>query len=97
MALKIVWTLQAKNGLEKTIAYLEKKWTIKEILSLEQHLKEFTERISKYPKIYPKTGKYKNTHRGLVDKNNYIVYRLKPEREIIEFINYRGTRQKPKD
>lgn len=33
MALKIVWTPQAENGLEKVINYLEAEWTIMEILN----------------------------------------------------------------
>ncbi len=37
MALKIVWTLQAEKGLDKVIDYLEKEWTIMEILNLEQN------------------------------------------------------------
>ena len=74
MALKIVWTPQAEKGLDSVIAYLEEKWTVKEIHNLERNLKELLERIGKYPKICPATGKYKNVHRGIVGKNNYIIY-----------------------
>ncbi|WP_341225227.1 type II toxin-antitoxin system RelE/ParE family toxin [uncultured Arcticibacterium sp.] len=76
MALNIVWTPQAEAGLEKVIDYLEKEWTIAEILNLEQNLQNFLNRISKYPKICPATGEFKNVHKGLVDKNNYIIYRI---------------------
>lgn len=38
MALKIVWTPQAEKGLVKVIDYLEKEWTVIEILNLEQNL-----------------------------------------------------------
>lgn len=55
MALKIVWTPQAKNGLDKVIDYLEKEWTIMEILNLEQNIIDLLNRISKYPKICPQT------------------------------------------
>jgi len=95
MALKIVWTPQAVKGLETVIAYLEAKWTVKEIFNLEQNIQSLLNRISKYPKICPETGKYKNVHKGLVDKNNYIIYRIKPRKGIIEIINFRGTKQKP--
>ncbi|MFD2565706.1 hypothetical protein [Aquimarina rubra] len=47
MALKIVWTPQAEQGLDKVLEYLEKEWTSKEILSLEKKIQEFIERISK--------------------------------------------------
>ena len=60
MALKIVWTPQAKKGLYKVIKYLEENWTVKEILNLEQKINELLERICKYPKICPAALKYKN-------------------------------------
>lgn len=94
MALKIVWTLQAEKGLETVLNYLEEKWTVAEILSLEQNLQSLINRISKYPKICPETSKYKNVYKGLVDKNNYIIYRIKPRKGLIEIINFRGTKQK---
>jgi plasmid stabilization system protein ParE len=95
MALKIVWTPKADEGLEKVIDYLEKEWTILEILKLEQNLKELLNRITIYPKICPKTKMYKNIYKGLVDKNNYIIYRVKVKEDTIEIINFRGTKQKP--
>ncbi len=95
MALKIVWTTQAEKGLERVINYLENNWTSKEILNLERNIEEFIKRIAKYPKIYPATSKYKNLRKGLVDKNNYIIYRIKPRNKVIEIVNFRGTKQKP--
>ena len=95
MAIKIVWTSQAENGLIKVLDYLEEEWTIREILNLEQNINDLLKRISKYPRICPQTGRFNNVHKGLVDKNNYIIYRIQPKKELIEIINFRGTRQKP--
>lgn len=95
MALKVVWTPHAERGLNKVIEYLEEEWTVLEILNLEQNLENLLNRISKYPKICPATAQYKNVHKGLVDKNNYIIYRIRPDKEIIEIINFRGTKQDP--
>jgi len=94
MALIIKWTPQANRGLDKVIEYLEEEWTANEILNLEQNLQDLLTRISKYPKICPPTGKHKNVHKGLVDKNNYIIYRIQFEKGFIEIINFRGTKQK---
>ena len=58
MALKIVWTPQAEKGLDKVVEYLEEEWTVMEILNLEQNLQDLLNRIKKYPKICPATGKY---------------------------------------
>ena len=95
MALKIVWTRQAEIGLDKVIEFLEDEWTVLEILNLEHNLLNLLNRIRKYPKIYPATGNYKNIRKGLVDKNNYIIYRINSRKKIIEIINFRGTRQEP--
>ncbi|MEA1786105.1 type II toxin-antitoxin system RelE/ParE family toxin [Arenibacter sp. GZD96] len=95
MALKIVWAPQAEKGLGKVLEYLEEEWSAKEILVLEKRILDLMERISKYPKICPPTGKYPNVHKGSVDKNNYIIYRLNPRKKSIEIINFRGTKQKP--
>lgn len=95
MALKIVWTPQARSGLEKVITYLREEWTIVEIQNLKDNLNNLLNRVSKYPRICPTTGQFENVHKGLVDKNNYIIYRIKPDKRIIEIINFRGTKQKP--
>lgn len=95
MALKIVWTPQAESGLEQVLDYLEIHQTKNEIIQLESKLKGVLKHIQKYPKIYPKTIKYKDVHKALIDKNNYIIYRINPGNKIIEIINFRGTKQKP--
>lgn len=96
MALEIVWTPQAEKGLDSVLEYLEQKWTINEIINLEGNLKSLLSRISEYPQSCPKTSSFTNVHKGLVDKNNYIVYRVRYDKKLIEIINFRGTKQKPK-
>ena len=95
MALKIVWTPQAEKGLKKVLTYLEEEWTEMEILQLENNIRNFLAHINKYPEMYPETEMHKNVRKGLVDKNNYIIYRVNSGKGIIELINFRGTKQKP--
>lgn len=95
MALEIVWTPQAEKGLDKVLEYLQEEWSAKEIHALEKQIIGLMERISKYPRICPPTGKYPNVRKGSVDKNNYIVYRIRPRKRTIEIINFRGTKQRP--
>jgi hypothetical protein len=40
MALAIKWTPQAEKGLDSVLLYLEKFWSIKEILQLEGKIKQ---------------------------------------------------------
>lgn len=95
MALKIVWTTQANKGLNDVLEYLEEEWSVAEILMLEQNLRDLLTRISIYSKIYPETGMHKKVYKGLVDKNNYLVYRILPSKKQIEIINFRGMKQEP--
>ena len=96
MALKIKWTPQADNGLSIVIEYLEAEWTFREILQLEENINQVTNQISLFPNLYPKSETYKNLHKAIVDKNNYLVYRVNYKKSSIEIINFRGTKQKPK-
>ncbi|UOY06919.1 type II toxin-antitoxin system RelE/ParE family toxin [Muricauda sp. SCSIO 64092] len=81
MALNIKWTPQAEKGLDKVLEYLEENWTEKEVFNFEKKIGELTERISKYPKICPPSGKRPDLRKGLVDRNNYIIYRIHPKKK----------------
>ena len=96
MALNIKWTTQADKGLNKVIEYLEQEWTFREILNLEENIKQVTNQISVFPNLFPKSETHKTLHKALVDKNNYLVDRVNFEDSEIEIINFRGTKQKPK-
>ena len=95
MALEIFWTPQANKGLAIVIEYLEAKWTFREILQLEENITQITNQIVLFPDLYPKSETYINPHKALVDKNNYLVYRVNYKKSRIEIINFRGTKQKP--
>ena len=95
MALKIVWTPKAVSGLDSVLIYLEKEWTRREILNLETRLSALLKQISLQPQLFPRTSEVRNIRKALVDKNNYIIYRWEPDGEVIEIINFRGTKQKP--
>ena len=96
MALKIKWTPQADNGLAIVIEYLEAEWTFREILQLEENINQVTNQISLFPNLHPKSETYKNLHKAIIDKNNYLVYLVNYKKSSIEIINFRGTKQKPK-
>lgn len=95
MEIEIVWTIRAERGLNKTLDYLEKEWSTKEILRLEKNITAFIERIKLQPNIYPKTKKFKQLHKGMVDENNYIVYHIYPHKKQITIVNFRNAKQKP--
>jgi|SRR5690606_15278366 len=95
MALKIVWTHQAKRGLQVVLEYLEREWTRKEILKLENNLQTLLSQIIKNPELYPNSITNPTLFKALIDKNNYLVYRVQKKENIIQVISFRGTKQYP--
>ena len=91
MALKIVWTPKADRGLNNVLRYLDQNSASIEILKLEQNLKVLLDLVRRYPEICTETKTYKNLHKGLIDKNNYIIYFVHPKEKLIEIINFKGT------
>ncbi|QLC66350.1 type II toxin-antitoxin system RelE/ParE family toxin [Flavobacterium sp. LPB0248] len=96
MALKFIWTSQAVKGFNKVVDYLEAKWTTKEILNLENKIQQVINQINLNPEQFPKSERNTTLYKAIVDKNNYLVYRIDKEFDIITIINFRGTKQKPK-
>jgi plasmid stabilization system protein ParE len=96
VALKIKWTPQSEKGLERVLKYLEDNWTVNEILQLEKNIAQVTKQISVNPDLFPKSVIYKTLHKAIVDKNNYMVYRVNSKKDCIEIINFRGTKQYPR-
>ena len=66
----------------------------KEILRLENNIHQFIKRIKLQPNLYPKTARFKHLHKGMVDENNYIVYKISPKKKQIVIINFRDGKQK---
>ena len=65
-------------------------------MQLEKKINQVISEISLNPDLYPKSETYKNLQKAIVDKNNYLVYKVNSNRKSIEIINFRGTKQKPK-
>lgn len=96
MALKFIWTAQAIKGFDKVVDYLEEKWTKKEILNLENKIQQVVNQINLNPEQFPKSTKSKSLYKAIVNKNNYLIYKINRQSNSIEIINFRGTKQKPK-
>ncbi len=86
MALEIIWTPETQKGLQDVILYLEKEWTSKEIIRLENNIHNLVNNISKFPQMYSSSSKQPSLRMALVDKNNYIIYRIKSSNKIIEIL-----------
>jgi len=80
----------------KVLDYLEENWTLKEILNLEKSIEQVFNQIRINPEQFPKSIRKKSLHKAIIDKNNYLVYKLNKEYRTVEIINFRGTKQKHK-
>lgn len=89
---KIHWTDNALNELAKTIEYLEKNFTDKEIRKLALKIESTVELISQNPNIYPKS-EFKNVYKAIILKYNTLYYRL--TEDSIEILSFFSNRQSP--
>lgn len=95
MALEIVWTPQAEKGFEKIITYLRENWTEREVQHFIRESFRFFELLTEHPEILEKSNKQKNVYRGLMDKHNILIYRIRPRKKQIELLNIRSAQRKP--
>lgn len=96
MAFEIVWTERAIIGYEEVVTYLKTHWTDHEVGNYVRETQEFLTLLSDYPYLLQKTSKYKNVHRGPLNKLTIITYRVKISKNQIEIINIRDARRKPR-
>ena len=95
MALKVIWTRRALQGLDDVLQYLDEEWTRQEIINLESKIKRIEKIIVKFPDSFPNINFDLTLRKALVDKNNYLIYRVNLQQGYIEIINFRGTHQRP--
>jgi plasmid stabilization system protein ParE len=91
---KILWTDFAIKELEKTIKYLEKNWTEKELRNLAESIDEKLALISQNPNSFQVSDYKKDIRRVVILTYNTLYYRF--ENEQIEIISFFSNRQNPK-
>ena len=96
MALKILWTPQAEKGFDDIINYLAEEWTDREIQNFLNETMQFLDLLSRNLHILQPSSTRKNIYRGPINPLTIVTYRLIPQKQIIELLNIRGARQKPK-
>jgi len=93
---KVVWTKQALDTFAKNIAYLQDKWSEKEINAFTSKVNDILSVIREHPSMYRKSEKLPNVHIGLIVKQVSLIYRVKPQKKEIELIAFLDNRQDPK-
>lgn len=93
MALTIEWSSEANLGLEHVLDYLEIKWTILEILNLEHKIDGKLKQISEYPLSCPAAATNPSLRKAVIDKNNFIIYRVNSAENLIHILSFDSTRR----
>jgi len=93
---KVVWTDKALDTFAQNIAYLQEKWTEKEVNAFSDKVNDILSAIREQPLMYRKSEKLSNVHIGLIVKQVSLVYRVKPRKKEIELIAFLDNRQDPK-
>ena len=82
---KILWTDNALQELERTIEYLERNFTRKELEKLSQKIENIVSLISQNPRLFSKSDK-KDIYRVTILKFNTMYYRIKGDRNTFLFL-----------
>jgi len=93
--MKIVWTPRAEKGFEAIMGYLDKHWAQREKLKFFNEFFDALDLIASNPKLLPPSGSKKNLHRGPINSQTIITYKLDRRKNRIILINVRASRQKP--
>ncbi|MDP1727310.1 MAG: type II toxin-antitoxin system RelE/ParE family toxin [Bacteroidota bacterium] len=93
MAVKIFWTEEAISSYDKVIDYLEENWTEKEIAHFTENVANVLALLSE-GNVQFRSSIKKNYHEALINKQNLLIYRIKPDQ--IELIMFWDTRKNPK-
>ncbi|MHB1148482.1 MAG: type II toxin-antitoxin system RelE/ParE family toxin [Lutibacter sp.] len=82
------------NELEKTIQYLEARWTERELENLAFKLEETLILVSKNPTLFQVSDFKKDIRRVVILTHNTMYYRI--QKNQIEIISFFSNRQSPK-
>ncbi len=90
---KVFWTGHAISELKKTLEYLEKYWTERELKTFSAKLDHTIELISKTPEIFPSSFEKKDIRKAVVEKHNNLYYRI--NNDSIEIVSLFSNRKNP--
>jgi plasmid stabilization system protein ParE len=73
---KLIWSDEALQNLKSIIAYLEERWTNREIKKFARLLDRNLELITDNPQIFPKSDHSNEIRRSVISKQVSLYYRI---------------------
>jgi len=93
MALKIIWSDEARESLAHILTYLEENWTEKELSSFARILEKQLSIISNKPRTYKKSERLLGTRECLLSKHNSLFYIA--DKNNLHIVSLWDNRQEP--
>ena len=95
MVCEIIWAPLALKTFLGNIAYLQEKWTEKEIIRFTNAVDRKLKLLSQVPKVGSLTSKQAGLRKTIVVQRIILVYRYKPRKNLIELVQFFNTWQSP--
>ena len=92
MGQKVIWTERAKQDLLRTISFIKRRWSEREVRQFLFRTDRTARYLSQYPKMFRPIGT-RGFRQANVDKYNALIYRVLPE--CVEIMSIWDMRQDP--
>ena len=95
MSLKVTWTTYAKISYYQEIAFIDKKWTIKEVQDFIFLVEDFIKRLStgiEEGKVYPNNPIYS----VVISKQTTVFFKKYPKDNTIALLLFWNNQKDPK-
>lgn len=93
MNFTIIFSEKAKLNIEKIADYLQEQWSENVKLKFLTEVSKAVKQLAIMPFMFPSSDKMEGLRRCVVNRHRVLYYRI--NKEIIEVINVKGTRQNP--
>jgi len=90
---KLIWSDEALQNLKSIIAYLEERWTNREINKFARLLDRNLELIKDNPQLFPKSDHSQELRRSVISKQVSLYYRI--ENQTVHIVSIFNNRQNP--
>jgi plasmid stabilization system protein ParE len=93
MSFNIIFSEKAKSNIEKIADYLDEEWSENVKLKFLTDISKAVNQLAIMPFMFPSSNKMEGLRRCVVNRHTVLYYQI--NKEIIEVINVKGTRQSP--
>ncbi len=94
--MEVIWSAKARITYFNVLDYLQENWSVKEIIQFSGKTEIVINALKKNPGIFKCSGKHRNIHKAIIDKNNSLFYLVDKKNNKIYLLTFFDNRQDPK-